>query len=126
MVRDLAWHAGITAPVAAGAAGHFSEINRCRDAVRHTGPVVWSTSPQVHETDDVTVMQAAPMVGQTAASAARVWPGQGLDVSCIRFATGPAADPGTEPAPDPGPRGRSRPPGWSPCWPGAPEPAVTG
>jgi hypothetical protein len=93
MVRDLARHAGITAPVAAGAAGHFSEINRCRDAVRQAGPVVWSTSPQVHESDDVTVMQAAPIVGQTAASAARIWPDQGLAVSCIRFAAEPAPDP---------------------------------
>jgi hypothetical protein len=90
MVSDLAREAGIRAPVAAGTAGHFSEINRSRAAVRHAGPVVWSTNPQVHESDDVTVMQAAPMVGHTVASAARIWPGQGLAVSCIRFAAGPA------------------------------------
>lgn len=101
MVRDLARQAGIGAPVAAGTAGHFSEINRCRDTVRHAGPVVWSTNPQVHESDDLTVMQAAPMVGQTAASAARTWPGQGLAVSSIRFTAGPAAGAGPEPVPDP-------------------------
>jgi hypothetical protein len=95
MVSDLAREIGAT--VAAGAAGHFSEVNRSRDVVRHAGPVVWSTNPQVHESDDVTVMQAAAMVGQTAASAARIWPGQGQAVSCIRFASGPA----TGPAPDP-------------------------
>jgi len=99
LVRDLARQAGIGAPVAAGAAGHFSEINRCRDAVRHAGPVVWSTSPQVHESDDRTVMQAAPVVGQTAASAARIWPGQGLAVSCIRFTAVSAA--AADPVPDP-------------------------
>jgi hypothetical protein len=116
MVSDLAREAGIGAPVAAGTAGHFSEINRSRDAVRHAGAVVWSTNPQVHESDDVTVMQAAAMVGQTVASAARIWPGQGLAVSCIRFAdpaeatvpdgaaTGPPAAPLAGPGPDADPR----------------------
>jgi hypothetical protein len=90
MVSDLAREAGIGAPVAAGTAGHFSEINRSRDVVRHAGPVVWSTNPQVHESDDVTVMQAAAMVGQTVASAAQIWPGQDLAISSIRFAADPA------------------------------------
>jgi hypothetical protein len=96
LVRDLARQAGLTAPVAAGTAGHFSEVNRCREAMRGDGPVVWSTSPQVHESDDVTVMQAAPVVGQTVASAARIWPGQGQAVSCIRFG---APTPAGAPAP---------------------------
>jgi len=119
MVSDLAREAGIRAPVAAGTAGHFSEVNRSRDTVRHAGPVVWSTNPQVHESDDVTVMQAAAMVGQTVASAARIWPGQGLAVSRIRFAaglaeatvpaqggaaTGPLAAPLAGPGPDADPR----------------------
>jgi hypothetical protein len=100
MVRDLARQAGLPAPVAVGTAGHFSEINRFRETIRHAGPLVWSTTPQVHETDDLTIMQAAPIVGQTVASAARIWPDQGRAVSCIRFTagphTGPSAGPHTE------------------------------
>jgi D-apionolactonase len=92
-VRALSRRAGIRAPVAAGTAGNFSEINRSRESVRDAGTVVWSTSPQVHESDDLTVMQAAPIIGQTVISAAQIWPGQQAAVSGIRLAPPQAPDP---------------------------------
>lgn len=84
---------GLSAPLAAGTAGHFSEVNRARAAVLGADVVVWSTSPQVHEPDDATVMQAAPIVARTAASAADIWPGLGFALSGIRMAPPGVSDP---------------------------------
>lgn len=95
MVRDWVKRSGIPVPVAAGTAGHFSEVNRARDAVRDADLVVWSTSPQVHATDDDTVMGAAAIVGQTVASATRIWPAKGVAVSPVRL--GRPADPSADP-----------------------------
>lgn len=82
--------------VAAGTAGHFSEVNRARDSVRDADLVVWSTNPQVHACDDVTVMAGAAMVGQTVASATRIWPAKGAAVSPIRLGPPQTADPRAE------------------------------
>jgi hypothetical protein len=85
-LREQAAAHGLSAPIAAGTAGHFSEVNRARAAVLGADVVVWSTSPQVHEPDDATVMQAAPIVAETADSAAVIWPGLGSALSGIRLA----------------------------------------
>lgn len=82
--------------VAAGTAGHFSEINRARELVRDADLVVWSTNPQVHASDDATVMAGAAIVGQTVASAARIWPGKPVAVSPVRLGPAEVADPRAE------------------------------
>ena len=92
-LRSQAAAHGLSAPIAAGTAGHFSEVNRARAAVLGADVVVWSTSPQVHEPDDATVMQAAPIVASTADSASVIWPGLGFALSGIRIAPPQVSDP---------------------------------
>jgi hypothetical protein len=92
-LREQAADYGLSAPIAAGTAGHFSEVNRARAAVLGADVVVWSTSPQVHEPDDATVMQAAPIVARTADSASVIWPGLRSAVSGIRLAPAQVSDP---------------------------------
>lgn len=92
-LRSRAAAHGLSAMTAAGTAGHFSEVNRARASVLDADAVVWSTNPQVHEPDDTSVMQAAPIVAGTADSASRIWPRLSAALSGIQMAPPDAGDP---------------------------------
>jgi hypothetical protein len=62
-------------PAGAGTRGSFSELNRCRDDLEGAGSLTWSLDPQVHATDDRSLMENVAAVRDQLATAAAIAPG---------------------------------------------------
>ena len=62
-------------PADAGRLGWFSELNRRRDDLRGAGSLTWSLDPQVHATDDRSIMENVAAVRDQLATAAAIVPG---------------------------------------------------
>jgi hypothetical protein len=61
--------------VDAGALGAFSELNRRRDELQGAGSLAWALDPQVHATDDRSIMENVAAVRDQLATAAAIAPG---------------------------------------------------
>jgi len=68
-------HAIEPIPAGAGTVGSFSELNRCRDDLQGAGSLTWSLDPQVHATDDRSIMENVAAVRDQLATAAAIVPG---------------------------------------------------
>jgi hypothetical protein len=95
-------------PVGSGTAGNFAELNRNRPVGGTTPLLAWPLNPQMHATDDLTVIENLPAHCDTVCSARQFAPDAMTAVGPITlhrrpdpFAAGGAAKAGTIVAPDP-------------------------
>jgi hypothetical protein len=72
-------------PIFAGTASHFSELNRQRDTVAGSDGLVWGACPQVHATDERSILENAPAIGAAVRTARGFAGGLPCAVSTIRF-----------------------------------------
>jgi hypothetical protein len=89
---------GEAAPLAVGTSAHFSEICRASPAAAGVQLLAWSACPQVHASDDRSVMENLPALSAQVRSARTLAPGLRPMVSPLRL-----SPPGADDA-----RGRSR------------------